>query len=278
MLTSITEKDPENLKLIVCGDFNGDQECGAVQFIETGVIDEHFIEDGEQISSKAKKLPISPMIDATLAGDREGKPPPSTLVVPEIISLMVYQSNDETAYTNPTFTEDVLERFKRIYSRFATVSSDQSTDQMQMGKEDVERWLTVINLQVGRGSEFRSAAKFMGWVDESEKEGGEKIDKKNRPPIIIPEDSILTFEDFISVYLDELRQGKFWGIAWDLAALGEPLPIEDVFQARYDRMYCSTALTPAVVLDTVSDEACPNSNEVSDHLPVCASFIQSNKS
>ena len=267
MLTSIIEKDPENLKLIVCGDFNGsDQECGAVQFLENGVINENFIEDGEQISSKAKKLPISPMIDATLPVDRGGKPPPSTLVVPEIISLMVDQSNDETAYTNPTFTEDVLERLQRIYSRFATVSV--SSDQKQMGKEDVERWLTVINLQVGRGSEFRSAAKFMGWVDESE-------DKKDRPPIIIPDDGILSLKDFISVYLDELRQGKFWGIAWDLAALGEPLPIQDVFRARYDRMYCSTALKPAVVLDTVSNEACPNANEVSDHLPVCASFIQS---
>ena len=278
MLTSIIEKDPENLKLIVCGDFNGsDQECGAVQFLENGVINENFIEDGEQISSKAKKLPISPMIDATLAVDRGGKPPPSTLVVPEIISLMVDQSNDETAYTNPTFTEDVSRRLERIYGRFATVSvsPDQSADQKQMGKEDVERWLTVINLQVGRGSEFRSAAKFMGWVDESEEEGGEKIDKKDRPPIIIPDDGILSLEDFISVYLDELRQGKFWGIAWDLAALGEPLPIQDVFRARYDRMYCSTALKPAVVLDTVSNEACPNANEVSDHLPVCASFIQS---
>ena len=49
-----TEEDPENLKLIVCGDFNGSQECGAVHLLELGSVDEKFLEDGEQVSSKLK--------------------------------------------------------------------------------------------------------------------------------------------------------------------------------------------------------------------------------
>ena len=283
----MTENDPENLKLIVCGDFNGGQECGAVEYLEKGVIGPDFLEDGEKVSSKEKVLPISPMVDAVSANciDRGGVPPPATLVVPELISIMIDGGSAETAYIEPRFSKVVLDRLRRIYSTFATVPvSDESSDQspqMQMGKADVERWLEIINLSVGRGTEFRNAAKLMGWVDQSlESEEFDKKTKKTkaeRPPILIPDGGILTFDDFVAVYLDELNQGKFWGIAWDLAALGEPLPVNDVFRARYDRMYCSSSLKPAAVMDTLSDVACPNKSEPSDHLPVCASFVKRQK-
>lgn len=272
----MTEKDPESLKLIVCGDFNGGSECGAVQYIEKGSIGPDFLEDGEQVSSKEKVLPFPPMIDAVGCVDR---PAPATLVVPELIGIMIDQGNAETAYMNPKFSKEVLDRLERIYNRFATVSasSESSGQQMQMGKADVENWLTVINLRVGRGSEFRNAAKLMGWVDpslEAEDSGSEKkVEKDERPPIVIPDGSILTFDDFVAVYTDELNQGKFWGIAWDLAALGEPLAVTEVFRARYDRMYCSQSVRPVAVLDTLSDVACPSRSEPSDHLPVCASFL-----
>jgi len=267
-----TEEDPENLKLIVCGDFNGSKECGAVHLVETASIDEKFLEDGEQVSSKVKSLPIPPLIDAMATGRGEDEEPPATLVVPELISLMT-QAGVEDAYANPQFSDGVTDRLKRIYKRFAT-KHDKDQTQLQMSKEDVAKWLTVINLQVGRGTEFRNAAKYMGWADTSKEIDGEQMNKSERPPIYIPDDGVLTLSDFINVYLDELKQGKFWGIAWDLAALGEPLPISEVFRARYDRMYCSVALQPAVVLDTVSDVACPNEHEPSDHLPVCASFVK----
>jgi len=279
----LNEKNPENIKLIVCGDYNGGSECGAIQFLEKGSIGPDFIEDGEKVSSKEKVLPIPPLVDALSANgiDRGGDPPPATLVVPELISLMV-KEGDETAYTNPQFSEDVLDRLHRIYSRFATVPTPDDPTQLQMGKSDVEGWLTIINLQVGRGTEFRNAAKYMGWVEPpivSDESGSEskKVEKSERPPIYIPNDGILNQDDFIGVYLDELRQGKFWGIAWDLAALGEALPVKDVFRARYDHMYCSSSLLPTVVLDTISDVACPSASEPSDHLPVCASFVRNQK-
>ena len=63
-----------------------------------------------------------------------------------------------------------------------------------MDREAVERWLTDVNLVVGRGSEYRSAIEFM-----------EKRD-----------DDILTEEDFENVYQRELEGSKFWGIAHDL--------------------------------------------------------------
>jgi len=260
--------------------------------LETGRIGPDFVEDGEPVSSKEKVLPIPPMVDAISKNcvDRGGRPPPGTLVVPELISLMIEQS-DKTAYTDPQFSRDVLDRLHRIYFRFATVDGLAAADkglpatphmplsqstQLQMGKLDVESWLAIINLRVGRGTEFRNSAKFMGWIEPSPEpdESPKKSEGQERPPIYIPDDGILTLEDFKKVYLEELRQGKFWGVAWDLAALGEPLPVKDVFRARYDRMYCSSSVVPAVVLDTTSDIACPNVSEPSDHLPVCASFVQ----
>mmetsp|Transcript_23895 Transcript_23895/g.50667 ORF Transcript_23895/g.50667 Transcript_23895/m.50667 type:complete len:213 (+) Transcript_23895:621-1259(+) len=202
-------------------------------------------------------------------------------ILPELISIMT-DMKEETAYINPQFSQDVLHRLERIYDNFATTSvekddaNDYNNTKKVMGKSDVEQWLTIINQRVGRGSEFRTAAKFMGWVDPaaSSDDDSKPVDKSERPPITIPDEGVLSLESFIGVYLDELRQGKFWGIAWDLATLGEPLPVKDVFGARYDRMYCSSSLRPVAVLDTVSDAACPNGMEPSDHLPVCASFVR----
>jgi hypothetical protein len=232
--------------------------------------------------------------------------PPPTLVVPELISLIIDQGEIETCYINPQFSTDIIERFQRIYERFASLPSD--GDSMQMGQLDVERWLTRINGRVGRGSEFRSAAKFMVWVkpllgsegsgSESNKSESTTYKKTELSPIVIPKDGILSLNDFIGVYLEELRQGKFWGseyeqapvsraplfsgsffvlsllfpVAWDLAVLGEPLPVDNVFTARYDRMYCSKSLLPLAVLDFDCKIPCPNKSEPSDHLPIAASF------
>ena len=178
------------------------------------------MEDGEPVSSKEKILPLcAPLMDVACVDGLNRGVPPSTLVVSELISLMIDGGNIEECFMDPKFSEDVIGKLKNIYEKFATVSSTEGS--MQMGKADVERWLTTINGRVGRGSEFRSAAKLMGWVEpaiESEASGSESnnpesaSDKKSeRPPIVIPEDGILTLNDFISVYLDELFQGKFWG-------------------------------------------------------------------
>ena len=59
----------------------------------------------------------------------------------------------------------------------------------------------------------------------------------------------------------------------DLAIMGEALSEVGVFQARYDRMYCSSAVEPYAVLDFLCDVPCPNANEPSDHLPLGATFV-----
>jgi len=248
-------RNPErHIPLIVCGDFNGGPECGAVRYLEDGGVDETFREDGEPVVSSRKDLPLEhPMVDVmAFVTDRD---PPATLVVNELISIMVKGQ----AYENPTLSEEMVTRLSRIYDKLA---SEESGDTKVMGIGDVEAWLVAINGELGRGSEFRNAAKKMGWKD-----GGNEKER-----ITLPSGGRLSKQSFIEVYEDELKGGKFWGIAHDMAVLGEPLEDAGVFQARFDRIYCSSILKPTAVMDFTSSVPCPNGDEPSDHLPVAASF------
>lgn len=276
----LKEKNPASPLLVVCGDFNGGPECGAVRYLEDGSVGPDFLEDGEAVTSKMKKMALSAPLTDVPNQDLGRGPAPNTLVVQELISLLIEEGTDDT----PSLSADVLERLERIYYRYAT-HSDGAEGTKAMGRPDVERWLIEINGQVGRGSEFRRAAREMGYVDPPEPEtagndggsdasGGQQEQqlKVEQPRIALPEDGVLSLEGFCRVYEGELREGKFWGIAWDLATMGETLPDKGVFEARYDRMYCSQSVRPTAVLDTLSSKPCPNKEEPSDHLPIAARF------
>ena len=261
----LNESDPTSPMLVVCGDFNGGPECGAVRYLEDGRVGPEFLEDGESVTSKIKSMTLShPLTDVADAPELNRGSPPPTLVVSELISQLIKEGTGN----DPELSDSVIERLDRIYQGYASHTSNDGGHRV-MGKVDVERWLTDINGQVGRGSEFRRAAREMGYVDPpplaTESEPSEK------PRIFLP-DGILSPEGFRKVYTAELKEGKFWGIAWDLSIMGEPLPNAGTFTARYDRMYCSKSILPTAVLDTVSLVPCPNTEEPSDHLPVAARF------
>ena len=261
----LKEPNPESsLRLIVCGDFNGGPECGAVRYLEDGVVDSDFLEDGESVTSNKKALPLSsPLTDAMCAVERD---PPPSMVVPELISLMV----KEGTIDDPKFSNELMERFTRIFERSASYT-DETTLEKFMNVQDVEKWLIKINEKVRRGSEYRAAAKQMGWEQPKPDMSHDEI----RASIELPPNGLLSLDGFLEVYLEELRGGKFWGIEHDLAVLGEPLPDAGKFTARYDRIYCSAALRPTAVLDTLCEVPCPNDVEPSDHLPVAAAFTLS---
>jgi len=283
----LNEPDPANPFLIVCGDFNGGSECGALHYLERGEVGPTFIEDGEPVTSKLKKSKLSfPMVDVAArvnrdnsdnngdsVSDRDTAPP--TLVVAELISQMVEEGSG--AYESPQLSNDLVQRLERCYRKYAShpLLGAGGNDEKVMNKQDVERWLIDINQQVGRGSEFRTAAKEMGWTEPvvpADDDSANSDQKVEKPRIFLPEDGVLSLQGFLNVYSGELRGGKFWGINYDLAIMGEALPDIGVFQARYDRIYCSSSLVPTAVLDTISKTPCPNEIEPSDHLPVAASF------
>lgn len=256
------EKDPEKLtRLIVCGDFNGGDECAALRYLEAGSVDETFIEDGSPVTSSKKTMPLSsPLKDVSRMLERD---PPATLVVPELISQMV--EDTEIAYEDPKLSQAMIHRLTKIYTRFA--NHDVGNGEKAMNVDDVEKWLVKINLKLGRGDEFREAARQMGWTADPNVDPAEE-----KLRITLPRDGILTLDGFIEVYQQELSRGKFWGICHDIAVLGQPLPDIGVFRARYDRMYCSQSIRPVAVVDTCCDIPCPNRVEPSDHLPVAAVF------
>lgn len=265
-LTTFLENNPEkNIRLIVCGDFNGGDESAAVRFLEDGFIDESFREDGEAVSLGRKTLPLEkPLMDAAASADRV---PPPTLVVPELISTMVRGE----AFENPNLSDQVLERLTRIYGQLSSTNISDTIGPV-MCRTNVERYLIAINGEVGRGSEFREAARQMGWIADGNDSSDDEESPGKKPTITLPPEGCLTLDGFLQIYEAELKQGKFWGIAHDLAVLGEPLADAGVFQSRFDRIYFSATLEPAAVMDFCSSEPCPNSREPSDHLPVAASF------
>lgn len=263
-LSKKLKSDHRTPRLVVCGDFNGGPECGAVRFLEDGFVDDVFREDGDAVTTSKKTLPFdTPLVDVVASVNRE---PPPTLVVPEFIKSMVKDDLD-----NPKLSDGMVERLSRIYGKFATNNGIMNT-------QDVEAWLIAINGRVGRGSEFREAATQMGFVHVPVSSTNEEhsSDDNLKYSFQLPQDGVLTLDGFLAIYLKELEHGKFWGIAHDLAVLNEPLPDIGTFTARYDRMYFSVALEPIAVLDTICTEACPNEVEPSDHLPVAASFVRSN--
>lgn len=169
--------------LIVCGDFNGGDECGAVRYLENGGIGPSFIEDGAPVASREKPCPMSqPLADVSSYISR---PAPPTLVVAELISQMV--KNGSSAYEDPELSEDCIDRLTRCFNNYATQIEP---DGAVMNIEDTKKWLLDINKQVGRGSEYRSAAREMGWT-EPEQDGSDK-NPKEKPRVTLPKDGLVS--------------------------------------------------------------------------------------
>jgi hypothetical protein len=167
-----------------------------------------------------------------------------------------------------------------------------SIDVMCMGVESIRQWLLTINKQVGRGSEFRKALELI--------RGAKVNNASSSDERALPEEGCLTWEDFKTIYIEEMNQGKFWGVAWDMNECGFPLAdlespssssnqslssssssttqsanSNNRFLARYDRAFVRSgkirAVRETLAAGITEYPLLPNAHHPSDHLPIALS-------
>ncbi|KAJ1452444.1 Endonuclease/exonuclease/phosphatase [Pelagophyceae sp. CCMP2097] len=261
-------------RIVFAGDLNGGDDSAAVRLLEDGFVKSGFVEDGEVCTLKDKNNAAGIFLDASAAASE--RPPPPTLVVPELYASI--SKGESTGTRQDDLSDDAVSAFREAFFERASGVFEGGK---VMTKGDVEAWLVDINGHVGRGSEFRAALEFMAPTPPTPPPPSAvdaAPDALEEPAPLrreFPADSLpLSVDSFVEIYRQELRQGKVWGVAHDLGALGKwPLPQTRkgaLFTARFDRIYCSEHLRVVSVRDSTSDVPCPNANHASDHLPVGA--------
>lgn len=242
--------DPSKVPTIFCGDFNSQGRNAVRHLLTTCEIGPDFSEEnGKQVTTKIKRHNFAPFEDAseTVFGFDAV---PATILATNIDSKMIRDDGTPTPL--------ILDALR---DAFGICSAGRDV----MHRSDVERWLTNVNRQVGRGSEFRAA------MAAFEKRGEETLD----------------LQAFTDIYVEELREGKFWGVEHDLRALGGSglaIPSEGPCELCYDHIfYTPSSLHLVGVQDALTDDqrqliwndpwdVLPNAWHPSDHLPVSAIF------
>ncbi len=247
------KEDPQQAAVIVCGDFNSYPGDTALERLMSHTVVEPEYRDPSHperpITSKRRGHVFGPMQDIYLeAHDNDPAKRPATLVVPALAQRFF---NEDTG----KLTKDFALGLRAMFADFAG-------DKGYMDNADVEAWLTAINGQPDRGSERRKA---MAVIEERG-------------------DGTMTFEDFLFVYVSELREGKLWSVHHDMQVCGhglEPDP-SGPYEACLDRIYCSDRLQAVAVRETLTQaqrdliykdgQTLPNTWHPSDHLPLAAAF------
>ena len=317
-----TTSPPPSFAVVLAGDTNvAGPESGSIsavdELLSTGRLLSTFREGGQVVTTKDKAIPQMPHFTdpyAYIFGQSKSlhseSPPPPTMVVEELYSLLskpVENSTEESKLSSTEegegtkndgdeseadpleLSDEAVRLFSNVFNDFA---SNRIADCAVMSAADVARWLTIINGKVGRGSEFRAAVAAMKITEpiqnETEK-GPTSSDDVSVPSVGISSSAggeetdllpagYLTLASFLAIYRAELRQGKVWGLLHDLAACQHPLPLTDRFFAvRYDRIYVAGDIEiVAVRIDGDSDgdslrlRCLPNEKHPSDHIPVVA--------
>ncbi len=127
-----------------------------------------------------------------------------------------------------------------------------------LGPEEVERWITDINLEAARGTEWHMALELM------------------------EESGSLSREQFRAIYHSRIQGRWLWAVQHDLAQFELDLPARQTTPCAVciDRIYASSRFEGKAVRETLTDEqhhevyargdTLPNAWHPSDHLPVAA--------
>lgn len=247
--------------VVMCGDFNSQGQTAVRQLLCSGEVLQAFRESGDptevkqgeiEVTSKPKRQAIGRFEDVAEAACADALAGPTpTLIAPALQDKM----QDDAGAPTSALLDALGESFGNL-----------SKDGKLLTAEETERWLILINKQLGRGSEFRAAA-----AARQARGGAEELLR----------------DEFIALYVEELRQRKFWGVEHDLrvmrgAGLGQPGSAP--FTARFDYVYACTSGTLRLhgwrpplggeLMDALlgGRAQLPNEWYPSDHLPVAVAF------
>jgi len=296
-------------------------------FLTNTEITPDFIEDGIPVCSKPKKHPFAPFVDCSLQ-DSGAK---ATFVVAETCMRQSARlggfkedrapmdSDNDLSYREqvekhltPLLIQVLRECFEKYASRLGETFSKESPSKLEsqeqeiiisttMDSEQVKKWQLDVNGEIGRGTGrvfFEERRKK--WEEEQAKKENTSSDSEEYK-------ETLTFDEFCYVYLQDVREGKFFQVEHDIRTMrngkGMVHEVDEVaaqkdgekkkdseryFAARYDRIYLSNqgsnpglklascdVLVPNRVKTTSEEEqgfCLPNAWHPSDHLPVVAEF------
>ena len=229
-------------------------------------------ENGVEVTSKAKKQALGQLLDChSTAYAANGVQRPATIICPFLDDVMRSQkveaaadsetgkANDREEESGPNIepTDALLESLRGAFGKL-TGGKD------KMDSEAMEAWLIAINGQLGRGSEFRKATALL------DARGGDG----------------LLFEDFLAVYLNELAEGKYWGVNYDMKqALGFPVKGAgegEAFRAVFDYVFHSEGVQPVAIREELTreelakalsgEDPLPNAWQPSDHVMQTSTF------
>ncbi|GMI36587.1 hypothetical protein TrRE_jg2208 [Triparma retinervis] len=296
-LETIRKKAKGDLKLedeqntcIVAGDFNVDlnvdSQSAITKLLADGVVPASTFDNGVLVARKDKKQSLGPFANAfRLAYSSNNLPPPSTLVAPQLIPRLISSGGGGNGEIVPT--AGFVSAVRRMFHFYASGEEG-------MTQKEVDAFLTDINLSIERGSEMRFAKKIMvEKVEEKRlKEGGGGG----------VEDVYFSSADLIKLYMNELKGGKFWGVAHDLVFVfskfgkvdeleklnvvprwylrGEPCGESDlgkdaeIFEAAFDNVFFTSDTLDLVAVEDISGkfQPMPNEQEPSDHKPLRCVF------
>jgi exonuclease III len=235
--------------VVIAGDFNSEPRGTAVErLLQHGEVDASMREErypAVELTSRLRRNPLGPFVDAYAAAFGEGNAPP-TLLLPDREAFFFNASG--------ALSEAADRAIRALFARFAADGL--------MSREATIAWITTVNGKPGRGSEWDKAQAAL-----AEREG-----------------DALTEEDMVSIYEAELREGKPWGVVHDLVACGalDPVPSPRVLSLRFDQIHFTGALSLSAVSQPLAEDrwrqvqdngvTLPNAWHPSDHLPVGAAF------
>jgi len=185
------QQPPQQPAVILCGDFNEEGDTAVKMLLCEGSVPANFTSQGTILTSKVKKQELGIFCDAhAKVYATAGATRPPSLICPNLAEHFVLDASaPDAAGIRPT--QKLVHAVSKAWECFTGGSAC-------MSREAMEKWLVQINGQIGRGSEYRNAVAVL----EKKREAGE--------------DEVLTFEEFLGLYVSELAEGKFWGVHHDL--------------------------------------------------------------